>query len=190
MTIRRTLELSFCILAIGVSAMASAREGDTGKGTNIGIRSGVYFPTNSEIRDIFGSDIIVVGLSFDDFSKQADNWKIKADFDFITGKDGSNKFFAMPVTASIGQVYGKPGDSSRPFVRFGAGTAYFDYSITRPSNSTRYSSKRFGFSADAEVGVIVGNKLRLSAKYVWLSKVDDFDFSGLQLTVTYNILKF
>ena len=53
-----------------------------------------------------------------------------------------------------------------------------------------HNGRRVGFAADAEVGVFIGDRVRLSATYVWLSKVDDFDFSGLQLTATFNVLKF
>ncbi len=156
----------------------------------LGLKGGLYLPSDSEIRDIFGSNIIVVGLSIDDFTRQADKWRLTFDFDFITGKKDNNKFFAAPVTASFGRVFGNRDDDMRPYVRFGAGGAYFDYSITRPSNSQRYSQKKFGFSADAEVGVFIGETVRLSAKYVTLSEVDKFNFSGLQITATVNLVRF
>jgi len=156
----------------------------------LGIKAGLYMPSDGEMRDIFGSSIFVFGISFDDFSKQADKWRLTLDFDFITGRDGDNKFFALPVTASVGRVFGGEDDQFRPFVRVGAGAAYMDYSLTRPSTAQRFSVKRGAATADAEVGVFFGDRIRLSAKYVWFSKVDDFDFSGLQLTATFNLVRF
>lgn len=173
-------------LALSTTVLAQNREG----GTYLGGKVGLYMPSDGEMRDIFGSSIVVFGVSVDDFSKQADKWRLTADFDFISGSDGSDKFFAAPVTASVGRVFGSPNDQARPFVRFGVGAAYFDYSITRPSTGERFSSKRIGFGADAEVGLFLGDRIRIAAKYVMFSKVDDFDFSGLQLTATYNVLKF
>ena len=184
-----TLAVASSLLVTLASAQSNDPEPRRAR-NNLGVKAGVYLPTDSEIRDIFGSLIFVIGLSFDDFSRQADKWRLTVDFDFITGEKDGNKFFAAPVTASIGRVFGSPEDEFRPYVRLGAGVAYFDYSITRPSTSERFSTKRGGFGADVEVGFFVGDKFRLSAKYVWFSKVDDFDFGGLQLTATYNILKF
>jgi len=186
--------------AVGMVVMASATavvaqnnqdNQDKGKGrTYLGIKGGFYFPTNSEIRDIFGSAIPVFGISVDDITKQADKWRLTANADFITGSKDGNKFFAMPVTASFGRIFGNRDDTMRPYVRFGAGVAYLDYSITRPSNGDRFSTKRLGASADAEIGLIIGERLRISGKYQWLSKADDFDFGGFQLVATYQLIKF
>ena len=174
------------------SAMAQDdQKKDTGKGkTYLGVRGGFYFPTNSKISDIFDSAIPVFGITVDDITKQADKWRLTFDADFITGSKDGNKFFAAPFTASFGRIFGNRGDTSRPYVKFGVGGAYFDYSITDPSTSERFSTKRFGASADAEVGIIIGERLRIAGKYQWFSKVDDFDFSGFQLTATYQLIKF
>jgi hypothetical protein len=185
----RNLALAGTVASLAVVASVAHAQNNRGK-TFLGVKGGIYFPTNSEIRDIFGSNLVVIGISVDDFSRQADKWRLTADFDFITGKDGDDKFFAMPVTASFGRVFGSPEDNFRPYVRFGAGAAYFDYSITRPSTLERFQEKRFGLSANAEAGFFVGERLRVSAKYNWFSKVDDFDFSGLQLTATFNLVRF
>ncbi len=191
MAIRKlaALGVASALMAATVSAQSNDQKPEKAR-NNLGIKAGLYVPTGSLVRDVFGSSIFVFGISFDDFSRQADKWRLTVDFDFITGQKDGNKFFAAPVTASVGRVFGSPEDHFRPYVRFGAGVAYFDYSINHPDTSERFSTKRGGFSADAEVGFFVGDKFRLAAKYVWFSKVDDFDFGGLQITATYNILKF
>jgi opacity protein-like surface antigen len=186
MKLRNLASVGFAAALLATGASAQENRG----GTYLGVRAGMFMPSNGEMRDIFGSSIFVLGLSADDFTKQADKWRLTADFDFITGKEDNNKFFIAPVTASIGRVFGSPDDNMRPFVRFGVGGAYMDYSITRPSTAERFSAKRFGFGADAEVGVFLSDRVRVSAKYLWFSKVDDFDFSGLTLTATVNIFKF
>jgi hypothetical protein len=181
-------------LAAGVMATSAFaqddQDKDAGSRNYIGVKGGLFFPTDSEIKDIFGSSIFVIGVSFDDFTRQADKWRLTFDFDFITGKDGDDKFFAAPVMASIGRVFGKRGDQARPYVRFGAGLAYFDYSITRPSTGERFSEKKIGFGGSAEVGLFFGERVRISAKYVAFSEVDEFNFSGLQLTATFNLIRF
>jgi opacity protein-like surface antigen len=182
----RTIVLVSCLAVTAGSAMAQNNRG----GSYLGVKGGLYFPSNGEIRDIFGSSIFVFGISADDFSRQPDKWRLTGNFDFISGTKDNDKFFAAPVTASVGRVFGAPGDRMRPFVRFGVGGAYFDYSITRPSTGERFSTKRFGFTADAEAGVFLSDRVRVSAKYVWFSKVDDFDFSGFQLTATVNLFRF
>jgi hypothetical protein len=191
MAIRNLMVAGLAAVVCVSSVYAQDEDKDKKKGgMYFGVKGGLYLPTDGEIRDIFGSTIFVFGISFDDFTKQADKWRLTADFDFITGSKDGNKFFAAPITASLGRVFGKPEDTTRPYVRFGVGGAYFDYSITRPSTGERFSTKRFGFSADAEVGVFLGERVRLSAKYVLLSEVDDFNLSGLQFTATFNLFKF
>jgi hypothetical protein len=182
--------MAVCVSAVVAQGQEEQKDKDGGSRNYLGVRGGLYLPTDSEIKDIFGSSIFVVGLSFDDFTRQADKWRLTVDFDFITGKKDGNKFFAAPVTASVGRVFGSRDENIRPYVRFGVGVAYFDYSITRPATLERFSEKRFGFGADAEVGIFVGERLRIAAKYVWFSKVDDFDFSGLSLTATVNLFRF
>lgn len=194
MTLNKWAIVGLAVVAGASSVCAQDKDKDDkdqGRGRNyLGVKAGLYLPSNGEIRDIFGSSIVVFGISVDDITKQADKWRLTGNVDFITGKDGNDKFFAAPFTASIGRIFGNRGDTTRPYVRFGVGGAYFDYSITRPSTGERFSTKRFGASADAEVGLIFGERFRLSAKYQWFSKVDDFDFTGIQITATYQLIKF
>lgn len=186
------------LLAAGVAAGVLAtsaiaqddKDKDGGSRNFLGVKGGLFLPTDSEIKDIFGSSIFVIGISFDDFTRQADKWRLTYDFDFITGKDGDDKFFAAPVMASIGRVFGNRDDNFRPYVRFGVGVAYFDYSITRPSTGERFSEKKIGFGGTAELGAFLGERVRISAKYVMFSEVDKFNFSGLQLTATLNLFRF
>jgi hypothetical protein len=190
------IAMAVCVSSVVAQGQDDKKDQDPDKGKDkgarnyFGVKGGLYMPTDSEIKDVFGSSIFVFGLSFDDFTRQADKWRLTLDFDFITGQKDGNKFFAAPVTASVGRVFGSRDDQVRPYVRFGVGGAYFDYSITRPSTLERISEKKFGFGADAELGVFFGERVRVSAKYVWFSKVDNFDFSGLQLTATLNLFRF
>lgn len=192
MAFRNFGAIGVALAALGTSAFAQNEEKKEPKKAkfNIGVKGGVYLPSQSLMKDVFGSSIFVFGLSFDDFSRQADKWRLTLDFDFISGREDDDKFFAAPVTASVGRVFGTPEDDFRPFVRVGAGVAYFDYSITNPDSGERFSTKRLGFGGDVEVGFFINDKFRLSAKYLLFSKTDDFDFSGLQITATYNIFKF
>lgn len=192
MAFRNFGAIGVAIAVLGTSAFAQNEENKEPKKAkfNIGVKGGVYLPSQSVMKDVFGSSIFVFGLSFDDFSRQADKWRLTLDFDFISGREDGDKFFAAPVMASVGRVFGSPGDDFRPFVRVGAGVAYFDYSITNPDSNERFSTKRLGFGGDVEVGFFLNDKFRLSAKYLLFSKADDFDFSGLQITATYNVFKF
>ena len=163
-----------------------------------GVKLGAFLPTDSEMQDMFGSAIFVFGISMDDFTKQPDKWRLTGDFDFIVGKNDpdsgdlfpENKMFLLPITASMGRVFGSDSSKARPYVRFGAGFAYMDYSVTRPSTGERFSVKRGVPTANAEVGLFIGDRVRLAARYDWFAKADDFDFSGLQLTATLNLIRF
>lgn len=184
------LAVLVCVSGAFAQDQDKEKKKDEGARNYLGIKGGIYMPTDSEIRDIFGTTIPVFGLSFDDFTRQADKWRLTFDLDFISGRNDDDKFFAAPFMASVGRVFGSRSDQLRPYVRFGLGGAYFDYSITRRSTLERISEKRFGFGGEAEAGFFLGERLRISAKYLWFSKVDDFDFSGLQITATLNLIRF
>jgi len=196
----RFLNIALVALVATVGAASAVAQGEDKKDNRpyFGLKLGVFMPTDGEMRDMFGSTVFAFGISMDDFSRQPDKWRLTADFDFIVGRHDpddddlfpENKMFLLPVTASIGRVFGGDSSRARPYVRFGAGVAYMDYSVTRPSTGERFSTKRGVPTANAEVGMLISDRVRISARYDWFAKADDFDFSGLKLTASVNLIRF
>lgn len=169
------------------AAVASAQNPDR-SGTFLGLEAGAYFPTDGVIRDVFGSTLPRFGINF--INNTQPN-KMKPSFNFAVigaSKDG-NRFLAIPLTAGIGQQYGVPGANARPYWRAGAGLAYFDYSIDPTNSGTPTEARKFGFTAVGEVGVLLGDRIRLSASYNYFSKQDDFNFSGWDLKISFLVWK-
>lgn len=193
--------LNIALVGIAAACVSSAVAQEDKKKDDrpyFGIKVGFFMPTDGEMRDMFGSTVFAFGISMDDFSRQPDKWRLTADIDFITGRNDpndndlipENKFFAMPLTASVGRVFGSDSSKMRPYVRFGAGVAYMDYSVTRPSTGERFSVKRGLPTANAEAGLFISDRIRIAARYDWFAETDGFDFSGLQLTATFNLIRF
>ena len=169
-------------LAAG-GALAAAQNPDS-SGTYLGLEAGAYYPTDSLIRSIFGSTLPRVGINFINNS-QPNRMKPSFDFSIIGANKNGNRFLAIPVTAGVGQQYGVPGSSARPYWRVGAGAAYFDYSIDPTNTGNPTSAHKVGFTAIGEVGVLLSERIRISASYNYFSKQDDFNFSGFDVKVSF-----
>jgi hypothetical protein len=165
------------------AALASAQNPDK-SGTYLGLEAGAYFPTDTVIRNVFGSTLPRIGLNFINNSAPE---KMKPSFNFAVisaNKDG-NRFLAIPFTVGLGKQYGSLGTGMRPYWRVGAGVAYFDYSIDPSGGGIPTAARRFGFTAVGEVGMLVSDRVRLSASYNYFSKQDDFNFSGFDLKISF-----
>lgn len=182
MQIKWTNVLTVAAFATG-AALACAQNPDT-SGTYLGLEAGAYFPSDTVIRNVFGSTLPRFGISFINNSQPN---KLKPSFNFAVigaSKDG-NRFLAIPVTVGYGQQYGSAGSGARPYWRAGAGLAYFDYSIDPTNSGTAIAATKIGFTAVGEVGILLSEKVRLSASYNYFSKQDDFNFSGFDLKVSF-----
>ena len=178
--------VSALALACAVSALAQR---DPTRDNYLGVEAGVYFPTDPTIRDVFGTSVAKVGFNYGNFGRQADKWRLTGNFNFISANKDGSRFFLVPVTAAVGRMFGQPGDNSRPYVRVGAGLAYMDYSV-EVSSVDRRRARKILPTAGAEVGVVIGDRLRLAGTYNWFAETDGLDFTGFQLTLGYSLIRF
>ncbi len=180
------MQFKWNILATAVAAASvtcAFAQNPGGSGTYLGVEVGAYFPTDSVIKNVFGSTLPRFGLNFIN-NNQPNKFKPQFNFAVIGASRDGNRFLAVPVTVGVGQQFGVPGSSTRPYYRVGAGAAYLDYSID-PSGSNRITNNRVSFTANAEVGILLSERIRLSAAYNYFSKADDFDFSGYELKLSF-----
>lgn len=159
-----------------------------------GLDVGGYFPTNGEMRDIFGDVLLRVGVR--PFEQRiSDKWKFIVDVNALSARKNGSKLFLMPVTFGFTRSFGSPESRTIPFVQVAAGPAYYDYSINREveitaeggkgSETERFSKKRFGANANIEAGVLIDKRFALVARADFYTKADDFDFNGISLTFSY-----
>jgi hypothetical protein len=179
---------AFAIAALAASAAVASAQNPDKTGTYLGLEAGAYFPTDPVIRDVFGSSLPRFGINFINNSQPT---KMKPSFNFSVigaSKDG-NRFLCIPLTAGVGQQYGSPGSGARPYWKVGAGIAYFDYSIDPNNTGFPTSARKFGFTAVGEAGVLISERIRISASYNYFAKQDDFNFSGWDLKVSFLLWK-
>lgn len=179
-------------LAAGVSAAFASTDEDRKKWWGVDV--GAYFPTQSEIRDAFGDTLMRFGVR--PFERRiSDKWKFIVDVHALSARKDGNKLFAMPVTFGLTRSFGNPESKAIPFVQVAAGPAYYDYTIYRDVEVSaeggkkvereRISKKRFGGNANFEVGMLFDHRFALVARADVYTKSDDFDFSGISLTLSY-----
>jgi hypothetical protein len=178
-------------LAVGALATAAAlacAQNPNSNGTYVGVEAGAYFPTNGVIKDVFGATLPRIGINFIN-NDQPDKMKPSFNFSVIGANKNGNRFLAIPLTVGLGRQYGQPGASTRPYWRAGAGVAYLDYSIDPTGGGTAISARKVGFTGVGEVGVLLSDRIRLSASYNYFAKSDDFDFSGWDIKLSFLLWK-
>jgi hypothetical protein len=178
------------IALAALAALVGNAQAQDNKSFSLGVSAGLFFPTDSEIRDIFGESIFRWGITpFAD--RNVGRWKVFTDIGLVHTENDDDRFLLIPAVVGIETRWGdRETDQAVPYARLGAGITYMDYSIERPSTMVRHRARKFGTTALGEVGVILHDRLRVSASYNWFSKTDGFDFSGLNLSATYTVARF
>lgn len=197
MSLWRSISLAALLSVSGLSVAGSSQDPNQPQGEDRkerrrnwwGLDVGAYFPTDGEIQDRFGDTLLRVGLR--PFDSRAGNWRFVTDVTVLSGDREGSRLLAIPVTFGFLKSFGDPEDDQRTFVMFGAGPAYYDYSIRRLVGTTIVSVKdrTFGVSAHVDAGIIFNNRFSVVARYDWMSETDGFDFSGFSLTLSYALFR-
>lgn len=162
--------------------------------------SGVFF-SQARTKNAFGSSILYYGLTVTQ-NNIGYNWSVKPDFGFFAASKNDNRLFIVPLMAVVSKKFAKPGDEVQPYVKLGAGIAYFDYRIIESTGgggggafpqplggTVRTSGHKFGMASTAEFGVVAAQRFRVFASYNLYSKQSGFDFSGFQIGATISFFK-
>lgn len=143
---------------------------------------------DSEIRDLVGKSFLQFGFS-PSVGVQKEKFSIRPELSFLGGSGNGNRFsiFALPITATL--PLGMPGQKDMPYVAAGLGPTYFDYRITRPAGPTTFDKSGIGWISHIEAGYVLGDRLKLSARYNMLSESEGFNFNGFQLSLSWQFFK-
>lgn len=169
-------------LAIAGSAHAQSDQQDL----NFGGTVGYYMPTNSVIKSAFGKSVINYGIG-PVGNRRPSSGSVTPSLEFISASKDGNKLFIGTFTYGYEMHLADDHSMTVPYIRGFGGLSYFDFGIDQIGG--RESGKRFGYTGGAEAGLVIANRLRLSARYNFFSKVDGFDFNGLTLSATYALFK-
>jgi hypothetical protein len=178
------MKLPIAIAALATFASAFAQSSSQG---GLGVSVGIFEPSDQQLKNDLGSQFLSFGLG-GSATGRPDEGAITPEYNLIFANGNGNKLFILPLT--YGYEYHFGADSSAkllPYVRPFAGLAYYDYSITDFASGQHSSAKQLGATYGAEGGILLGNKLKLSATYNYFTKASGFTFNGLTLSATYSL---
>lgn len=177
----------FCLAGlVGASFIANAQSGKF-KFDYIGVEAGAYFPKSALLKDRFGDSIFRVGITPVMIKRQKD-WVPSFEIGFMGSSGHGDHFGVFPLTVGVQKSFGDPEVDTVPFVRAGAGLAYFDYDLTK-ADLSNVRGHKFGGVTALEAGFLSGKRFRASVRYYLFAKQDGVDFSGVLISATFGAFK-
>lgn len=170
---------------LALPLVAAAEDGQK-PNRGLGLNAGVFSPSSSEMRALFGNTWLNVGIQPLNFSKPRD-WRIFGGISFLTANRDGNRVLAIPATVGVLKEFNRDADTV-PYVAVAAGPAYYDYALTR--GFERFATKRVGWNANLRAGVTFNQRLQVQLRYDFYSSTDDFQFDGLTLNASYLVFRF
>ena len=175
---RKTLVTLGLLTVVASSAFAQQQS------SSLGVGVGLYMPSSRELRNDLGNSALQFGFGGAATSRPKEG-SITPDITAIIANGNGNKLFIVPYTFGYEMHFGvKSKMTTLPYLRPFAGVAYYDYSIT-DTGGNHFGVKRLGATAGLEGGLLIGNKLKVSAAYNFFTPSSGFNFNGLSLSATY-----
>lgn len=154
----------------------------------IGPSVGIFFPSDSALRDAMGDAWFSIGASrvrIDPYSKN----KLGFDWNAFSKDNRGSRVFMLAGTLGWTNPLAEPGANFRPYFAVRGGLSYIDYAVNT-SPTTRVADKKIGFNANAELGVNIGERLNLAVRYDVFPEYDGLRFSGLSIALKWGVAKF
>lgn len=149
---------------------------------------GIFFPTDGKLRDALGDSWFSFGASrvkIDPYAKQ----NVGFDWNAFSKDSNGSRVFMFAATIGSTMPFAKPGEKVRPYFAVRGGLSYIDYAVdTAPL--TRVNGKRIGFNGNAEIGVNIGDRMNVSARYDLFPEYDGLRFSGFSLALKWGVARF
>jgi hypothetical protein len=147
-----------------------------------------YLPSSGLARSIFGDSTGSFTLSLRDFESSPGK---RVYFGFATDSfsigGSSNKLFVFTPEAAF--EYRIPiAQHFSAFAGLSGGPSYMDYSFDNPAGA-HFGAKRLGAEGEVKIGLRY-TRLQLEASYHALTEPAGISFNGLQLAVTYIVVRF
>lgn len=143
----------------------------------VGVDVGVYLPSDSTVRNVFGDAWFRVGLT--PISLQAPGeWRFTFDVAILDSGTAANRALLVPVTFGATRSFGDPEANARPYIALRGGPFYGD--VNSPLLGVNKTG--FGFDANAALGVAFGGRFYIEARYDYMSDFGGLKFSGFFLS--------
>ncbi|MCB0825271.1 MAG: hypothetical protein KDC26_03715 [Armatimonadetes bacterium] len=176
---------------LAVAAIVAAPVFATAQDRYFGPDVGFFYPSNATMRAALGDQWISFGassMSTGNYQSSAlgTNWNAVSQ-----NKNGNSVFMAsysLGTMQLLGGNRGMVGGGMQPFLALRGGLSYIDYAIG--AGAGRTSAKKFGYNANAELGIHLSQQFVVSARYDIYSRHDGFTFDGLTLNLRYGLVRF
>ncbi|HLO97301.1 MAG TPA: hypothetical protein VK171_01790 [Fimbriimonas sp.] len=163
------------ILGIGTAVLASFAS------AQVSFSVGTYMPRDAAVKNIFGESSFAWGFGLGAAVREG-RAGAGLDVSALSLSATNNRFFSIGATYGY-ELQSGQGTDVLSYVRAGTGLAYYDYNLNVGAVNSK--SKSFKPLTIAEAGVVFSNRITVSAQYLFMPKMDGFDFSGLRLQAMY-----
>jgi hypothetical protein len=182
----RWFGLSTVVACLAVPAISAAQQ--QYETPMLGASAGVFMPADSKLRDALGGSWFTFGPGTVNPGSYR-NRMLGFNYNVISNSRDGNNVFILTGTYGLTQPIGEQmNGAARPYFAIRGGIAYMDYSLD--IDNDHISSKRIGFNANAEVGIMLIDRVTLSARYDVFGAADGFSFNGLSLELKYGLVRF
>ena len=164
------------IIGLALATLSSAAM------AQISVSAGTYMPQNSTIKSVFGSSSFAWGFGLGKADRTGRNG-LGLDVSGVSLSATANRFLSVGATYGYEVQSGK-GSATMTYARIGTGIGYYDYDMN--IGASNFNGKVFRQFSAAEAGVVLSNKVTLSAQYLLMPKLSGLDFSGLRLQAMYS----
>ena len=147
----------------------------------ISVSAGTYMPRDTTIRNVFGSSSFAWGFGLGK-ADRTNRAGLGFDLSGVSLSATNNRFFSVGATYGFEVQSGK-GTATMTYARVGTGIGYYDYDMNIGINN--YHGKVTKQFTAAEAGVVLSNRISISAQYMLMPKLSGLDFSGLRLSAMY-----
>lgn len=147
---------------------------------------GVYYPTSATLKAALGDQWWSFGLSA---TKGGNGEKAMGpSFNGVSQTKNGNRALMLSYSYGLYQPFAKSGgrgnDGVIPFFALRGGVSYIDYRVGLASGA------KFGWNANAEVGIVFSDRMTLSARYDMFSQHDGLRFDGFSINLRYGLVGF
>lgn len=146
-----------------------------GQSVPVGVDLGVFFPTDSAVRQVFGDTWVRIGITPLSFQRPG-NWKATFDVGYLHRSRMGENLTLIPVTVGVTRAFSQ--SDTRPYVAIRVGPYWGDVT----SSSFGVDNSKIGFNANASVGITFGERFYIEGRYDYFSDFDGIKFSGATIS--------
>ncbi len=153
----------------------------------VGVSAGYFLPSDTKIQSVLGKDIFKFGLDLGPAPKISDG-RFGPSLAALSISNGGQNITVLAGMISYNFPIPELNKNFEPYVKAGLGGAYADYTFNYAGS--HYAAKKLLPIAQLKAGIIFDKNYELSLAYDWLGSTDGFNFSGLNISLSYTVFRF